>query len=129
MRGGNIAGALIVSSTQPAFFNDPMACQAVVEYAQLLATALTEGDFQLHSLLNLRPMPGLSKQREHITHSYVTRILTYARKYGISRIEAELRVRKEMELEFEEVARTQVEQQYSQNEQEKRSQVSSSGQS
>ncbi len=76
-------------------------------------------------------MPGLREQREHITHSYVTRILTYARKYGISRMEAELRVRKEMELEFEEVARTQVEQQYSTkgSEQEKRSQVSSSGQS
>ena len=129
MRGGSIAGALIVSSTQPTFFNEPMACQAVVEYAQLLATALVERDFQLHSFLNLRPMPGLNKQREHITHTYVNRILTYARKYGISRIEAELRVRKEMELEFEELARTQVEQQYSQNEQEKRSQVSSSGQS
>ena len=129
MRGGSIAGALIVSSTQPTFFNDPMACQAVVEYAQLLAIALTESDFQLHSLLNLRPMPELRMQREHITHSYVNRILTYARKYGISRLEAELRVRKEMELEFEELARTQVEQRYSQNEQEKQYRVSSSGQS
>jgi len=129
MRGGSLAGALIVSSTQPTFFNDPMACQAVVEYAQLLAIALTERDFQLHSLLNLRPMPELSEQREHITHSYVNRILTYARKYDISRLEAELRVRKEMELEFEELARTQVEQRYSHNEQEKRYRISSSGQS
>jgi hypothetical protein len=133
MRGGSIAGALIVSSAQPTFFNDPMACQAVVEYAQLLALALVERDFQLHTLLNLRPMPELREQREHITHSYVNRILTYARKYDISRLEAELRVRKEMELEFEELARTQVEQRYSQNEprseQEKHYRVSSSGQS
>jgi hypothetical protein len=133
MRGGSIAGALIVSSTQPTFFNDPMACQVVVEYAQLLALALVECDFQLHTLLNLRPMPELREQREYITHSYVNRILTYARKYDISRLEAELRVRKEMELEFEELARTQVEQRYSQNEphseQEKHYRVSSSGQS
>lgn len=133
MRGGRIAGALIVSSAQPTFFNDPMACQAVVEYAHLLAIALTESDFQLHALLNLRPMPELKEQREHITRSYVNRILTYARKYDISRLEAELRVRREMELEFEEVARTKVEQRYSQNdqrsEQEEHYRISSSGQS
>ncbi len=117
MRGGRIAGALIVSSTQPMFFNDPMACQAVVEYAQLLATALAERDFQLHTRLNLRPMPELRLQRNLITHSYVNRILTYARKYDISRLEAERRVGREMELEFEELARTQVEQQQSQDEQ------------
>jgi hypothetical protein len=133
MRGGRIAGALIVSSTQSMFFNDPMACQAIVEYAQLLATALAEQDFQLHTLLNLRPMPELRVQRALITHSYVNRILTYARKYGISRWEAEMRVREEMELEFEELARTQVEQRRTQSEQrsehEKQYGVSSSGQS
>jgi hypothetical protein len=117
MRGGRIAGALIVSSTLSMFFNDPMACQAVVEYAQLLATALAERDFQLHTRLNLRPMPELRVQRNLITHSYVNRILIYARKYDISRWEAEMRVRREMELEFEELARTQVEQRQSQEEQ------------
>jgi DNA-binding phage protein len=131
MRGGRIAGALIVSSTQSMFFNDPMACQAVVEYAQLLATALAERDFQLHTLLNLRPMPELRVQRTDITRSYVNRILIYARKYDISRWEAEMRVRGEMELEFEELARTQVEQRQSQDKQrsepEKRYGVSSSG--
>lgn len=110
MRGGRIAGALIVSSTQPMFFNDTVASQVVVEYARLLAVALAERDFQLHTRLNLRPMPELRVQRNLITHSYVNRILIYARKYGISRLEAEMRVRQEMELEFEELARTQVEQ-------------------
>ena len=133
MRGGRIAGALIVSSTQSMFFNDPMACQAVVEYAQLLATALPEQEFQLHTLLNLRPMPELRVQRASITHSYVSRILIYARKYDISRLEAEMRVRKEMELEFEELARTHGELRQLQNgqrsEHEKQYGVSSSGQS
>jgi hypothetical protein len=104
-RGNRIAGALIVSSTQPTLFNDPMASQAVLEYAQLLAIALSEADFQPHSRLNLRPFPDLKSQREQITRSYVGRILTYARKNGTSRTEAELLVRAEMEKEFEEKGR------------------------
>jgi hypothetical protein len=76
-------------------------------------------------------MPELRVQRANITHSYVNRILIYARKYDISRWEAEMRVRREIELEFEELARTQVEQRQSQGEQrsehEKQYGVSSSG--
>src|SRR6266487_185610 len=105
MRGNRIAGALIVSSTQPTFFNDAMASQAVLEYAQLLATALPETDFQPHARLNLRPLPDLKFQREQITRFYVGRILTYARKHGTSRTEAELLVRSEMEKEFEDLGR------------------------
>src|SRR6266567_9560492 len=45
MRGGNIAGVMIVSSTQPGFFKDSMACKAVDEYAHLLATALRDKEF------------------------------------------------------------------------------------
>lgn len=117
MRANRIAGVLIVSSTQPMFFNDAMASQAVIEYAQLLATALPERDFQPHSVLNLRPMPNLELQRAHITQFYVSRILTYARKHGISRMEAEQRVRREMELEFEDMGRALVEQRQTKNEQ------------
>ncbi len=105
MRANRIAGALIVSSRLPTFFNDAMAAQAVLEYAQLLAVTLPEADFQPHSKLNLRPMPDLKSQREQITASYVGRILTYARKHGISRTAAELLVRSEMEKEFEDAAR------------------------
>ena len=105
MRGNRIAGALIVSSTQPTFFNDAMASQAVLEYAQLLAIALPETDFQPHARLNLRPLPDLKFQREQITRFYVGRILTYARKHGTSRTEAELLVRSEMEKEFEDLGR------------------------
>jgi hypothetical protein len=116
-RANRIAGALIVSSTQPLFFNDPLASLAVIEYAQLLATALSEKDFQPHSKLNLRPMPDLKLQRAQITHSYLSRILTYARKHNISRMEAEVRVRREMELEFEELGHAFVEQGLTKNKQ------------
>ena len=133
MRGGSLAGALIVSSILPMFFNDPMACQAVVEYAQLLAEALPERHLQPHTLLTLRPIPELRVHRSQITRSYINRILIYARKYNTSRMEAELRVRREMELEFEELARTQVVQRQSENEQRTKQGnyygVSSSGQS
>jgi hypothetical protein len=105
MRGNRIAGALIVSSTQPTFFNDLMAAQAVLEYAQLLATSLPDAEFQPHSRLNMRPFPDLKSQREQITRSYVSRILTYARKNGASRAEADMLVRAEMEKEFEEKGR------------------------
>jgi transcriptional regulator with XRE-family HTH domain len=110
MRGGNIAGVIVVSSTQPGFFADPMARQAVSEYAQLLATALPDSDFQSYALLNLRPMPDLKWQRVRITRVYAERVLDCVRKYGISRAEADLRVQQEMELEFEEERRRNNEQ-------------------
>jgi transcriptional regulator with XRE-family HTH domain len=105
MRGGRIAGVVVVSSTQPAFFSDPLARQAVNEYAQLLAVALPDRDFQRYALLDLRPMPSLKWQRAQITRDFVPRVISCARKYAISRDEAELRVQQEMELGFEEKRR------------------------
>lgn len=102
MRGNHLAGVLIFSSTRRGFFHDTMACKAVDEYAHLLATALLDTDFYPYSQLSLRPMPGLKWQRAYISEIYVSRILTYARKYAISRAEAELRVRQELEAQFEE---------------------------
>lgn len=104
MRAGRLAGVLIISSTQPNFFNDPIAHQTIVEYARLLALALRDADFQPPSLLNFRPMPDLKWQRAEIRRSYVNRIVTTARKYGISRQEVEQRVIQDMELEFEDIA-------------------------
>lgn len=101
MRGGRIAGVLIVSSAQPGFFNDSMACQTVEEYAQLLSLALPDQDFQPYGCLNLRPMPGLRWQREQILQSYVSRTLALAREQGLSRSGAEMKVQCDMELEFE----------------------------
>jgi hypothetical protein len=105
MRGGSIAGVLIVSSTQSGFFRDLMASKAVEEFARLLATALLDKDFYSYQCLNLRPMPGLRWQRTRIAETYVASILTNVRKYAISRSEAELRVCKEMEEEFREKGR------------------------
>lgn len=111
MYAGRIAGVLIVSSTQAGFFADPMACQAVTEYAQLLSLALHDTDFYPCSLLNLRPMPEVKWQRAEIGRSYVNRIITYARKHMISRHDAEKHVLAEMEHEFEELGRRLSEQQ------------------
>ncbi|MBV9232188.1 MAG: helix-turn-helix transcriptional regulator, partial [Chloroflexi bacterium] len=112
-RGGQIGGVLIISSTQPGFFSNALACEAVVEYAQLLALAFPEDDFQPFSMLNLRPMPDLKWQRAEIGRSYVNRIIACARKLRISRQEAELRVRADMEAEFEELGRIDYARRYS----------------
>jgi transcriptional regulator with XRE-family HTH domain len=112
-RGGRIAGVLIVSSTEPGVFNNPVASQAVIEYAKLLSLAFPEKDFYPFSLLKLRPMPGLKWQRAEISRSYVKRIMTYARKMGISRQEAEAYVRRDMEAEFEEIGQIQLQQRLS----------------
>ena len=103
--GGRIAGVLIVSSTQMGFFADPIACQSVLEYAQLLSLAFRESEFYPFSLLNLVPMPNLKWQRAEMGRSYVNRIVVTARKLNISRQEAEQHVRADMEIEFEELAR------------------------
>ncbi len=105
MYAGRISGVLIVSSTQVGFFVDSMACQAVSEYAQLLALAFHDEDFYPCSLLNLRPMPEVKWQRAEIGRSYVNRIITYARKHMIARQDAEQHVLAEMEREFEELGR------------------------
>ncbi|GAC1356957.1 MAG: hypothetical protein NVS4B11_36830 [Ktedonobacteraceae bacterium] len=111
MYAGRTSGVLIVSSTQTGFFVDPMACQAVIEYAQLLALALHDGAFYPCSLLNLRPMPDVKWQRAEIGRSYVNRIITYARKHLITRHEAEQHILNEMEREFEELGQRLSDQQ------------------
>ena len=105
LRGSRIAGVLIVSSVRSDFFVDPMAWQVVNDYAQLLATALRDQDFYPVSQLNLRPMANLTIQRDYIARTYISRILSHVRKYGISRREAEQQVQYEMEQEFEEWGR------------------------
>src|SRR5205807_3026246 len=80
VRGRRISGVLIISSTQPDFFADPQAREAVVEYAQLLSLAFPEEDFYPFSTLHLRPMPDLKWQRAELSRSYINRIITCARK-------------------------------------------------
>lgn len=116
IRGGRIGGVLIISSSQPDFFADPVACEAVLEYAQVLSLAFPEEDFYPFSSLNLRPMPDLKWQRTEISHSYINRVISCVRKLEISRQEAEIRVRVDMEAEFEEIERSRYEKRYSKEE-------------
>jgi hypothetical protein len=116
VRGRRISGVLIISSTQPDFFADPLAREAVVEYAQLLSLAFPEEDFYPFSMLHLRPMPDLKWQRAELSRSYINRIITCARKLRISRQEAEIRVRADMEVEFEEIGRIQYEKRHAKKE-------------
>ena len=109
-RNGRMGGVLLVSSTNPNFFNDFNARRAVVEYAQLIGLALPREDFHRAAELNLRPMPDLRWQREEISRTGLNRIIAYARKYGCSSAEAEVLVRRDLELEFEERAQMQLEQ-------------------
>jgi GAF domain len=109
VRGSRIAGVLIVSSNQADFFKNQSACQAVNEYALLMGVAISDREFQPASLLHLRPMPDLHWQRQQLMQNYVDRIITYARTHSTSRREAEFFIQHELELEFEEKARTILE--------------------
>lgn len=100
-RGSRIAGVMIVSSAQPAFFDDLSACQVVEEYARLLGLALPDTKFLPFSSLSLRPMPSLNWQRQQITDNYVRRVLACASSQALSYHKAEQRVQSEMEQEFE----------------------------
>lgn len=111
LRGSHLAGVLVVSSTQPHFFKESAACQAVIEYALLMGVALCDREFHSPALLHLRPMPPLSWQRNEITQNYLSRIIAYAHQHATSRRDAEFWVQHEMEMEFEVEARRALEQQ------------------
>ncbi|GER88264.1 hypothetical protein KDW_24260 [Dictyobacter vulcani] len=104
LRGGLLAGVLVVSSTQLEFFKDPATCQIVAEYALLMGVALCDREFHPSELLHLRPMPPLRWQREEINRSYLNRIIAYAHAHGMSRRDAEFWIQHTMELEFEQEA-------------------------
>jgi len=105
LRGGCIAGVLVISSAQANFFKDPMTCKAVEEYALLVAMGLRDKEFFPPSMLNLRPMPRLHWQRKELAYHFANRVIACARKDDISHNDAELCVRSEMEKEFEAFAR------------------------
>ena len=103
LRGRSIAGVLIVSSAQPDFFADPKKCETIDEYARLLSIAVPQNDFRSIYNLHLRPMPDLGVQRQHLNEVYTQRILRYASAHNMSRQEAETKVERELEKEFEEL--------------------------
>ncbi len=104
MRGGRLAGVLIVSSAQEDFVRNPSVPRAVGDYAHLLAAGLMDGDFYPTSLIRLVPMPELNWQRDKIARSYLNRVVEYARKQCLSFAEAEQKVLQDLEEEFERYA-------------------------
>lgn len=101
MRGGCLAGVLIVSSTQPDFVRNPVIPGAVSDYANILATGLADCEFYPRNLLKLVPMPELDWQRDNIARTYLNRVFECARMDGLSFPEAERKVLRDLEKEFE----------------------------
>jgi transcriptional regulator with XRE-family HTH domain len=104
MRGGRLAGVLIVSSALEDFVHNPAVPRTVGDYANLLAAGLMDSDFYPTSLIRLVPMPELDWQREKIARSYLNRVVEYARKQCLSFAEAEQKVLQDLEEEFERYA-------------------------
>jgi hypothetical protein len=111
LHGNLIAGVLVVSSNQPDFFKNPIACQLVAEYALLMGVALSDQEFHSADLLHLRPMPPLKWQRKELAQNYLSRIIAYAYEHNTSRQDAEFNVQQELEMEFEKIAHTMLTQQ------------------
>lgn len=101
MRGGRLAGVLIVSSAQDDFVSHPAVPRAIGEYAHLLAAGMMDTDFYPVSLIKLVPMPELRWQRDRIANTYLNRVVEYARKQCLSFTEAEQKVLQDLEEEFE----------------------------
>lgn len=101
MRGGRLAGVLIVSSARDDFVRNPAVPRAVGDYAHLLAAGMMDSDFYPLSLVRLVPMPELKWQRERISNTYLNRVVEYARKQCLSFTEAEQKVLQDLENEFE----------------------------
>jgi len=104
MRGGLIAGVLIISSAQAGFFENPTICEAADEYARMLGHALQDVDFYTYDRLLLRLMPALKMQHALLAETLVERSIQYAQKMGISHSEAKKQVAREMEGEMEQIA-------------------------
>ncbi|BCL81667.1 hypothetical protein ccbrp13_41320 [Ktedonobacteria bacterium brp13] len=111
IRSSQLAGILIVSSTQPDFFKENQVSQAVAEYSLMMSVAISDRDFHPSSLLHLRPMPELEWQRQHLSRIYVSRILSYASEHQTSYRDAEFWIQRQIELEFEQEARTIIKRQ------------------
>ena len=101
MRAGRLAGVLIVSSTRPEFASDPLIPAVVSDYANMLATALTDQEFYPFELLKLVPMPELDWQRDHISRTFLNRVVECARMDGLSFPDAERKVLQDLERDFE----------------------------
>ena len=104
MRGGRLAGVLIVSSVQDDFMRNSSVPRAIGDYAHLLAAGMMDSDFYPVSLVKLVPMPDLKWQRERISNTYLNRVVEYARKQCLSFTEAEQKVLQDLEVEFENCA-------------------------
>lgn len=105
LQGDNLAGVVMISSVQPGFFSDPFIWEAVHECGLLLTLAFDARDFYPCSHLNLTLMPDLRWQRIEMQRAYVKRLLACVNQTGLPHRHAEMIVRREMELEFENYVR------------------------
>jgi transcriptional regulator with XRE-family HTH domain len=101
IRGGRLAGVLTVSSADPDFVSNPVVLRVVGDYANLLAIGLMDSDTYPIEIVKLVPMPDLPWQRVRISSSYLNRVIECARKQCLSFPEAEQKVLRDMEEEFE----------------------------
>jgi GAF domain-containing protein len=93
MYANRVAGCLLVSSTQPKYFDSPNRLALIADYAQLIALAFTPQQFYPVEWVELQMMPPLAVQRQlFATLQHRTqRILqeAFATSHSLSREEAE----------------------------------------
>jgi transposase-like protein len=103
MRGGNIAGSLLMSSTQLHFFSSEQ-LQIIQSYAELLGLAFEDSDFYRAEQIDLWPLPKAPEQQTHLKNfrRLVLDLLMQATREqrSLSISEAELLVWKQFEAAF-----------------------------
>lgn len=103
MRGGRVAGSLLVSSVQPHFFlSEHLTC--IQNYAELLGLAFNEDDYYDLALIDLWPLPLAHVQQPYLAgfRKRVVAIMTHAAReqHAITLAEAELIVWQQFEEEL-----------------------------
>lgn len=85
MRGGAIAGCLLVSSTQPNYFL-PLRCNLIENYAELMTLAFEVEDFFDIQHISLSAMPDYREQGKHFQgfHQRVSNLMIQANRSGTS---------------------------------------------
>lgn len=103
MRGSQIAGSLLVSSTQPDFFQTEH-LTLIQHYAELISIAFEADAFYDHPAINLLPMPIAQVQQNYLANfrQRVTEVITHAtlEQRPINLVRAEEQVWQDLEEEF-----------------------------
>ncbi|HEX6557673.1 MAG TPA: GAF domain-containing protein [Ktedonobacteraceae bacterium] len=104
MYTNQVAGCLLISSTQPRYFASPARLALIADYAQLIALAFTPQQFYPSEWFNLRIMPPLPVQRQLLAtlQRRITKIMQEAAATSrlLTRAEAEQLAWQQIEEEF-----------------------------